>query len=171
MRSPLSNVRINASLIRERFLHHEERKFFTRTPSRGRYSSQSNSYDGLFLGIKDGSEELIIRTPYFDWRAELSKRRPREDAAGPFFQHPGIACWMTRIREPREPKLLIDLRLANADLLPPISAEPSKPRRVHIRNSVDRTRFGCTLGGLGCEEDMQFLFCRVIIQNDVEREM
>ena len=40
-------------------------------------------------------------------------------------------------REPREQPLRIDKHPVHADVLPLISTKPSKPRRVHIRNSVE----------------------------------
>ena len=47
--------------------------------------------------------------------------------------------------EPREQPLKIDVRLVHADLLPPVSTGPSKPRRVYIRISVELVRYGYTL--------------------------
>ena len=54
-------------------------------------------------------------------------------------------------QEPREPKLGIDVRLVIICLPPPNSAEPSKPRRIYVRNSVELARYGYTLGCRGCE--------------------
>ena len=90
-------------------------------------------FNGIFLGVEDGSEELIIGTP--------------------------SGCWVCRtivpddevIGEPVEPKLCIDVLPVNTDLLLPINTEPSKPRRVHIRNSIELARHRYTLGCLGCE--------------------
>ena len=47
--------------------------------------------------------------------------------------------------EPREQPLRIDARLVRGYLLPPIPTEPSKPRRVHIRNSVELAPYGLQL--------------------------
>ena len=89
-------------------------------------------------------------------------RRPREDAADPVFLN-SIRGTPTRLlpddepREPREPReqpLRIDVRLLHADLPPPISTEPSKPRRVYTRNLVDLPRYGYTPGCIGCEAAM-----------------
>ena len=59
------------------------------------------------------------------------------------------------IREPREPKLGIDVRRVNTDLPLPINRKPSKPRRVCIRNSVELARYGYTLGFSRCEAAMR----------------
>ena len=37
-----------------------------------------------------------------------------------------------------------DVRLVHPDLLLPISTDPAKPRRLHIRHSVDLVRYGYT---------------------------
>ena len=41
--------------------------------------------DGIFLGIKEGSEEFIVGTPAGCVVCRTVKRRPREDAADPVF--------------------------------------------------------------------------------------
>ena len=40
------------------------------------------------------------------------------------------------------------------DLPPPTSSEPSKARRVYIRNSVELARYGYLPGCIGCEAAM-----------------
>ena len=57
-------------------------------------------------------------------------------------------------RELREQPLRIDVRPVHADLLPPISTEPSEPRRGYIRNSVELARNGYIPGCIGCEAAM-----------------
>ena len=94
--------------------------------------------DGIFLGIKEGSEEFIVGTPALCVECRAVKRWPREDAADPVFFNSirGAPRRLLPHDEPREPTelgeqpLRIDVRPVHADLPPPISTEPSKPRRV-----------------------------------------
>ena len=103
--------------------------------------------DGIFFGIKEGSQELVIGTLAGCVVCRIVTRWPREDAADPVF-HSSIrgTPWKLlsddELREPREPRepLRIDVRPVHADLPPPISTEPSKPRRVYIRNPVELSR-------------------------------
>ena len=94
--------------------------------------------DGVFLGIKEGSEEFVVGTPAGCAVCRTVKRPSREDAADHVFSQ-SIRGTPTRPvpddepREPREPgeqPLRIDVCLVHPDL-PPISTEPSKPRRVY----------------------------------------
>ena len=65
--------------------------------------------DGIFLGIKEGSEEFIVGTPAGCVVCRTVKRRPREDAADPVFFN-SIRGTHRRLlpddepREPREPR-------------------------------------------------------------------
>ena len=58
------------------------------------------------------------------------------------------------LREPRQQPKRIDVRPVHADFPPPISTEPSKPRRVYIRSSVELARYGYTPGCIGYEPAM-----------------
>ena len=92
--------------------------------------------DGIFLGIKEGSEEFIAGTPTSCVMCRNVKRRPREDAADPVFFNsvrgtPKRLLPDDELREPREPReqpLRIDVRPVHTDLPSPISTEPVKPR-------------------------------------------
>ena len=108
--------------------------------------------DGIFLGIKDGSEEVIIGTPSGCKECRTFNRRPREDAADPvlFNSIRGIRVNVVRdddfIREPREPKLGIDVRPVNTFLF-----RSALNRRNRTRISVELARYGYALGCPGCE--------------------
>ena len=89
---------------------------------------------GIFLGIKDGSEEFVSGTP-----AGCVVCKNCQATAPQLFS----TAFGGNTREPRELReqpLRIDVRPVHAGLPPPISAEPSKPHRVHIRNSVELAR-------------------------------
>ena len=115
--------------------------------------------DGIFLGIKEGSEEFIVGTPAGWVVCRTVKRRPREDAADRVFfnsirETPRRLLPDDEPREPTEPReqlLRIDVRPVLTDLLPPFSTEPAKPRRVYTRNSGELARDGYTPGRIGCE--------------------
>ena len=118
--------------------------------------------DGAFLGIKEGSEEVIVGTPAGCVVCRTVKRRPREDATDQVFFNstrgtPKRLLPDDEPREPREPKeqpLRIDTRLVHTDHPRPINTKPVKPRRVYIRNSVLLARYGYTPGCIGCEAAM-----------------
>ena len=85
------------------------------------------------MGIKEGSEEFLIGTLALCVVCRTVKRRPREDAADPAF-FKSIRGTLTRLLpddEPREPTE----RPSRVDVRP--DTEPIKPRRVHIKNSVE----------------------------------
>ena len=86
--------------------------------------------DGIFLGIKEGSEESIFGTPAGCAVCRTVKRRPRGT--------PRRLLPDDEPREPREPRerpLRVDVRPVHTDLPPPINTKPAKPVRVYIRNS------------------------------------
>ena len=109
--------------------------------------------------VLEDSEEFICGTLAVCVVCITVKRRPREDAADPVFFNstrgtPRRLLPDDEPREPMEPRgqpLRIVVRRVHADLPPPISAEPSKPRRACIRNSVKLARYGYTLRCIGCE--------------------
>ena len=100
-------------------------------------------WDGIFLGVKEGSEEFIMGTLAACVVCRTVKRRPRDDAADPVFFN-GIRGTPKRLlpddeprrepREPREQSLRVGVRPVHADFPPPFSTEPVKPRRVYMRN-------------------------------------
>ena len=116
--------------------------------------------DGIFLDIKEGSEEFFIGTLAGCVVCETVQRRPRVDAAEPVFLFNSNRGTLRRVvpedepREPREPleQPLMTYVLVHADLPPPLSTEPYKPRRVYIRNSVELARHGCTLGCMALKQ-------------------
>ena len=83
-----------------------------------------NFLDGVFLGIKEGSEEFIMfPTSWLLWCAELSKDglvktlQILSSSTGSV-EHPGYYCQFTSReipRESREQPLRIDVRLVHAD--------------------------------------------------------
>ena len=99
----------------------------------------------------------VWKTPSGGLVCRAVKRRLREDALRLIFfnclrgilRHPVPDDDVAR--ESREPWLGTDRLLVKTDLLPPISAEPSKPSRVYIWNSVNLARFGCALDCPGFE--------------------
>ena len=106
--------------------------------------------DGIFLSIKEGSEEFIVGTTAGCVVCRAVKGRPREDAADPVFFN-RIRGTPNRLlpddepreaREPREQPLRIDVRPVHTALLLPISTEPAKPCRVHTGSSVELARDG-----------------------------
>ena len=92
--------------------------------------------DGIFLGIKDGTEELIVGTPSGCKICRSVKRRSRADAADPLlFNSIRGTPWCLSpdgaVRDPRELKLDIDVRPANVALPPKVSTtDHSGPHRV-----------------------------------------
>ena len=115
--------------------------------------------DGIFLGIKEDSEEIIVGTPVGCVVCRTVKRRLRADAADPVFFN-SIRGTPRRLlpddepREPREQPLRRDVRPVHTDIPLPTNTEPAKPRRVYIRNSVELARYGYTPGCIGCEAAM-----------------
>ena len=112
--------------------------------------------DGIFLGIKDGTEELIVGTPTGCKICRSVKRRSRADAADPvFFNSVRGTPWCLvpddAVREPRMPTQF-DVRPASVELPPRIvTADHSGPRRVYIRAAVELARYGYTPNCAGCE--------------------
>ena len=112
--------------------------------------------DGIFLGIKDGSEELIVGTPSGCKICRSVKRRSREDAADPvFFNSVRGTPWCLvpddTVLEPRVPTQF-DVRPTNVELPPRVvPSDHSGPRRVYIRAAVELSRYGYTLNCAGCE--------------------
>ena len=98
------------------------------------------------LGIKDGSEELIIGTPSGCLVCPDVKRRPREDGSDLFFtaflENPEIFC----CHESRSWELTYV-----PSILTFFFRDRRKTRRVYIRNSVDLARYGYTARCLGCD--------------------
>ena len=116
-----------------------------------------NFLDSIFLGIKEGFEQFVIRTPAGCVVCRTVKPRPREDAAGRVFVNSirGTPRRLVPDDDPRgQQPLRIDVRPVRADLPPPIGMEPPKPHRVYIRNSVVIARFGYTPGCIGCAAAM-----------------
>ena len=139
-----------------------EEKIFYLEASKKKVQITDKFSDGIFLGFKEGSQEFIVGTPAGCVVCKTVKRRPREDEADPVFFN-SIRGTPKRLlpddepREPREPReqpSLIDVRRGHTDFLPPINAEPAKPRRVYNRNSVELARYGYSLGCIGCEAAM-----------------
>ena len=96
------------------------------------------------------------------WCAEVSSDGLMKNAADPVFFN-SIRGSPRRLvpgdgpREPREPReqpLKVDGRPVSPSVPPATSAEPSNPRRVHIRNAVGLARYGYTPGCVGCEAAM-----------------
>ena len=116
--------------------------------------------NGIFLCIKEGSAEFIVRTPVGCVVCRTVKRRPREDAADPVFFNSirGTPRRLLPDDEPREPKepreqpLRIDVRPVHTNFLPPVNTEPAKPRRVYIRSAVELARYGPPLDALAVKQ-------------------
>ena len=112
--------------------------------------------DGIFLGIKDGTEELIVGTPTGCKICRSVKRRSRADAADPVFVNsvrgtPWCLVPDDAVREPRIPTQF-DVRPASVELPPKIAtADHSGPRRIYIREAVQLARYGYTPNCAGCE--------------------
>ena len=112
--------------------------------------------DGIFLGIKDGTEELIVGTPTGCKICRSVQRRSRADAADPvFFNSVRGTPWCLvpddAVREPRIPTQF-DVRPASVELPQKIAtADHSGPRRIYIRASVELARYGYTPNCAGCE--------------------
>ena len=112
--------------------------------------------DGIFLGIKDGTEELIVETPTGCKICCSVKRRSRADAADPvFFNSVRGTPWCLvpddAVREPRVP-MQFDVRPASVELPPRIvAADHSRPRRVYIRAAVELAKYGYTPNCAGGE--------------------
>ena len=117
---------------------------------------------GIFLCIKEGSVEFIVRTLVGCVVCRAVKRRLREDAADPVFFNSirGTPRRLLPDDEPREPKepreqpLRIDVRPVHTNFLAAVNTEPAKPRRVYIRSAVELARYGHTPGCIGCEAAM-----------------
>ena len=149
-----SNVHFSTCLIREPCLPRGETRLLCLEASKNKIHITDKILDGIFLGIKEGSEEFVVWALAGCVVCRTVKRRAREDAADRvFFNNIRGTLWRPvpddEPREPREPReqpLRIDVRRVHADLLPQISTEPSKPGRVYTRNSVELPRNGYTLG-------------------------
>ena len=127
------------------------------------------------MSIKECSEEFIVGTRVV---CRNVKRRPSEDAADPVFSNSirGTPRRLLPDDEPREPResreqsLRLDVSPVHTDLPFPINAEPTMPRRVHIRISVELVRYGCTPGCIGCEAAMTQVFFRMTTRNSEGHE-
>ena len=122
-----------------------------------RKAQLSNKFeDGIFLGIENGTEELIVVTPTGCKICRSVKRRSRADAADSvFFNSVRGTPWCLvpddAVREPRVP-MQFDVRPASVELPPRIvAADHSGPRRVYIRAAVELARYGYTPNCAGCE--------------------
>ena len=135
----------------------ERKLFFAWNPPRRRHGSQTNSITVSFghrrrmRGVDPMEHHLVV------WCAELSNddlvRIPQTQYFSTVFvEHPGISCqMMSSYVNHKSRSLGIDARPMDADLPLPISAEPSKGRRVYLRNSVEFARYGHTLCCPGSE--------------------
>ena len=138
MRSLHCNVHFSVRLTYELCLQHGEKRSCSLEASKQKVQITDKFLDGVFLGIKDGSEEFIVVTLAGCVVCRTVERRLHEDAADPVFFH-SICGTSRRLlpddvpREPRAPKeqpLRIDVRPVRTDLPLPINTEPSKPREI-----------------------------------------
>ena len=83
-----SNVHFSARLIPEPRLPRGKKRSCTWKASKEKIQITDNFLDGIFFGIKAGSEEFVIGTPAGCVVCGTVQRRPREDAAeGPSRDH------------------------------------------------------------------------------------
>ena len=154
-------------------LQHGEKRYFPFERVRRKDPDQRQVFRRHLLG----HQRRVLRSSLLEhllvvWCAELSKDGLVKtlQILSFFQQHP----WKTpkilfpddKPREPRAPReqeLRIDVRPVHADLPPPSSTEPSKPRRVYIRNYFELAQMLPSV----YESGMHTTECRVnpLVQN------
>lgn len=129
------------------------------TASKKKVQLEDKFSDGILVGLKEGTEELIVGTPAGCYVCRSVKRRSREDATDPVFFNSIRGTIRNMVpngepKEPREPKEVkssFDVQPVSVSLPPRIVPDHSAPRRVYIRNSVELAKYGYSGACPGCE--------------------
>ena len=123
-------------------------KVFYLEPSKRKVQVEAKWHEGIFLGIKDESEIAVVGAPHGIVFARSIRRVSKEDS--------GDGMLFNTIRgapgelQPRAEggvvnRLQLDVQAAIPERqAPPPTVGEQLPRRVHIRRSVELTRYGYT---------------------------
>ena len=112
-------------------------------------------HEGIFLGIKDESEIVVVGTPHGAVFARSIRRFPKEDSGdGMLFNSIKGVLWELQPGVERKivNRVQLDVRAAiPGRQAPPLTTGEQLPRRVYIRRSVELARYGYTDRCIGCQ--------------------